>query len=556
MKGTRAIIEVLKSEGVDLVFGYPGGQIIPLFDEFYDEKDVRLVMPRHEQGGAHAAEGYARVTGKVGVVIATSGPGATNLVTGIADAYMDSTPLVAVTGQVVSQLIGNDAFQEVDVIGITRSISKHNYLVKKPSDLPSMLKSAFHIARSGRPGPVVVDIPSDIQKTEINAPIPDSVRIPGYQPTYEGNPRQIDRIAQMINASERPVLYVGGGIVSSGASEHLREVARQANLPVTTTLMGLGCFPSDDPLSLGMLGMHGSAYANQAVMGCDLLIAVGARFDDRITGKTAAFAPLAKKIHVDIDPTSVSKNVGVDLPVIGGADNILRELLPKLERRERQAWFARIAEWKASSPLDVPEYAGAVAPQRVLREMNRLSRDRDPVLVTDVGQHQMWSALYWNHQRPRRWVSSGGLGTMGFGLPAAIGAQLGLPDNLVFCVTGDGGIQMNIQELATVKRLDLPVKIILMNNGYLGMVRQWQELFWNKRYSHTNLSDNPDFVAIAEAYGIKSLTLDSGDRTAATLEEAIDHPGPVLVDVRIDREANVYPMVPAGEPLDQIITRR
>ena len=553
MKGTRAIIEVLKSEGVDLIFGYPGGQIIPFFDEMHGEKEIRLILPRHEQGGVHAAEGYARVTGKVGVVVATSGPGATNLVTGIADAHLDSTPLVAITGQVVTPLIGNDAFQEVDVVGITRSISKHNYLVSNPKELPFMLKAAFHIARTGRPGPVVVDIPSDIQRSEIAAPSPDRIDLPGYQPTYEGNPRQIERIAQMINASERPLFYVGGGVVESDASGDLLEAARKVNIPVTTTLMGLGCVPSDDPLSLGMLGMHGTAYANRAVMACDLLIAVGARFDDRITGKIAAFAPRAKIIHIDIDPTSVAKNVRVDLPVIGSAKNILGQMLPKLEPRRRAEWFEQIRAWKESSPLDVPEYPGSVAPQRILRTIDRLTRDRDTILCTDVGQHQMWSALYWNHRRPRNWVSSGGLGTMGFGLPAAIGAQLGRPDSLVVCIAGDGGIQMNIQELATVARLDLPVKIFVMNNGFLGMVRQWQQLFWGRRYSHTDISDNPDFIRVAEAYGIKALALQHGDDQEAVIGAAVKHPGPVLVDVRIEREANVYPMVPAGEPLDNII---
>ncbi len=553
MKGTRAIIEVLKSEGVDLVFGYPGGQIIPLFDEFYDEKDVRLVLPRHEQGGAHAAEGYARVTGKVGVVIATSGPGATNLVTGIADAHLDSIPMVAITGQVPSHLIGNDAFQEVDVVGITRSVSKHNYLVKSPADLAFMLKAAFHIARSGRPGPVVVDIPSDIQRMDYNHVIPDKIDIPSYQPNYEGNPRQIDRIADMINASKRPVLYIGGGVVSSNASDFVRRAAEQANIPVTTTLMGLGAFPAASPLSLGMLGMHGTFFANRAVMSADLLIAVGARFDDRVTGKLSAFAKGAKVIHIDIDPTSVSKNVKVDLPVIGCARNIMEQLLPKLEHRERAEWMAELASWKDEAPLN--HFNVGLTPQHIIREMARAAGDRDTILCTDVGQHQMWSALYWDHKKPRNWVSSGGLGTMGFGLPAAIGAQLGRPDSLVYCATGDGGVQMNIQELATIRRLNLPVKVVIFNNGYLGMVRQWQELFWNKRYSHTDLSDNPDLARIAEAYGIKTLVIDAADKVAPYLAEAVAHDGPVVVDARIEREANVYPMVPAGEPLDKIILK-
>ncbi|MCC8189992.1 MAG: biosynthetic-type acetolactate synthase large subunit [Planctomycetes bacterium] len=551
MKGTRAIIEVLKSEGVDLVFAYPGGKVIPLFDEFHDEQDVRLVLPRHEQGGAHAAEGYARVTGKVGVVIATSGPGATNLVTGIADAYMDSVPMVAITGQVQSHLIGNDAFQEVDFIGITRSISKHNYLVSTPEELPFMLKAAFHIAKTGRPGPVVVDIPSNIQRAEITEPIPETIHIPSYQPNYDGNPRQIDRIAKMINAAERPLLYVGGGVVSSQASACLEQVARRGGIPVTTTLMGLGAFPSDDPLSVGMLGMHGTAYANRAVQACDLLVAVGARFDDRATGKIAAFAPNAKIIHIDIDPTSVSKNVRVDMPVIGCARKILEQLLPKLDERNRGPWLEAIRAWKEELPLN--HTSPGMTPQHVIREMSRLSRDRDTILCTDVGQHQMWSALYWDHRQPMRWVSSGGLGTMGFGLPAAIGAQLGRPEDLVWCVSGDGGIQMNIQELATIRRLGLPIKIVIMNNGFLGMVRQWQQLFWDRRYSHTDLSDNPDFVRIAEAYDIKAMAIERAEDIVPRLEETISHPGPVLVDVRIEREANVYPMVPDGESLSDVI---
>ena len=551
MLGTRAIIEVLKSEGVDLVFAYPGGQVIPLFDAFHDEKDIRLVLPRHEQGGAHAADGYARVTGKVGVVIATSGPGATNLVTGIANAHMDSIPMVAITGQVPSHLIGNDAFQEVDVIGITRSISKHNYLVKDPEDLPFMLKAAFHIAKSGRPGPVVVDVPSSVQKADIQRAIPDSIHIPSYQPNYEGNPRQVERIAKMINASQRPVLYVGGGVISSDSADLLRHAAEAANIPVTSTLMGLGAFPAAHPLSLGMLGMHGTFYANRAVMNCDLLIAVGARFDDRVTGKLQAFAPNAKVIHIDIDPTSVSKNVVVDLPVIGCVRNILGQLLPRLEKHEREEWLQQIDAWKREFPLNHTN--PALTPQHVLREMARLSRDRDPIMVTDVGQHQMWTALYWDHRGPRRFITSGGLGTMGFGLPAAMGAQLGKPDQLVFCVCGDGGIQMNIQELATIRRLNLPIKIIILNNGYLGMVRQWQEIFWDRRYSHTDISDNPDFLHIARAYGIKDLGIGKAEDIVPVMEEAIAHAGPVVVDVRIEREANVYPMVPAGEALDNMI---
>ncbi|MDR1519288.1 MAG: biosynthetic-type acetolactate synthase large subunit [Planctomycetota bacterium] len=554
MLGTRAIIETLKSEGIDLVFAYPGGKVIPLFDEFYDEKDIRLILPRHEQAGAHAADGYARATGRVGVVIATSGPGATNLATGIANAHLDSIPLVAITGQVQSNLIGNDAFQEVDVVGITRSISKHNYLVSSPANLVFMLKAAFHIARSGRPGPVVVDIPLDVQQAEIREAIPAKIDLPSYQPNYEGNHRQIERIAKMINASAQPLLYAGGGVVSAGASDFLRQAAETAEIPVILTLMALGTVPSDNRLCLGMPGMHGTIAANRAIMDCDLLIAIGARFDDRVTGKVENFAPKAKIIHIDIDPTSVAKNVRVDIPVIGGADNILRQLIPQLGKRNREKWLAETAGWRTEvSALPIQAAKAELSAPEVIRAMANLSRDLNPILVTDVGQHQMWAALNWDHRQPRRFISSGGLGTMGFGLPAAVGAQLGRPDQLVFCLSGDGGIQMNIQELATVNRLDLPIKIVVMNNGCLGLVRQWQELFWNRRYSQIDLSDNPDFGRVAEAFGIKALAIDRKGEIIPKLEEAIRHPGPVLVDVRIGWDDNVFPMVPPGESLNRII---
>jgi len=551
MKGTKIFVEALRSEKVEVVFGYPGGALIPLFDELQHAKDIRFILPRHEQAGCHAAEGYARVTGKCGVVIATSGPGATNLVTGIANAYMDSIPLVAFTGQVKTHLIGNDAFQEVDLTGITRSITKHNYLIKNPEDLPVVLKEAFHIATTCRPGAVVVDLPVDVTTAEIETPLPASVDIPGYKPKLEGNPKQIERAAEVINASARPVLYLGGGIITSGCHDLVRKIAEKANLPVTTTLMGLGAFPSNHPLSLHMLGMHGTAYANYAVTNCDLLIAVGARFDDRITGKISAFAPDATIIHMDIDPTSVSKNIPVDIPVVGDAGNILKQLLPHLKTQERKEWLGRIAEWKKNFPLKYS--ATGLKPQFIIETLYELTQKRKTIICTEVGQHQMWAALFYQFTKPRTWVSSGGLGTMGFGLPASIGAQVGKPDHLVFDIAGDGSIQMNIQEFATIRNHKLPVKILVLNNGYLGMVRQWQELFFDKRYANTNLQDNPDFVRIAEAYDIKGLRITKKAEVKKTLQEAIAHKGPVLVDCQIDREENVFPMVPAGEAIDRMI---
>ncbi len=551
MKGTKLFIECLRNEKVDTVFGYPGGMLIPLFDELVKAKDINFILPRHEQAGCHMADAYARVTGKPGVVFSTSGPGATNLVTGIANAHMDSIPLVAFTGQVKTHLIGNDAFQEVDVTGITRSISKHNYLVKNPEELPHIIREAFHLATTGRPGPVVIDLPVNITTADIKTPVQKSIDLPGYKPSLNGNPKQIAKACEMINEAERPVLYVGGGVIASGCHELLLKVAEKANVPVTTTLMGMGAFPDTHKLSLNMLGMHGTVFANYSVTHCDVLIAVGARFDDRITGKIEAFAPDAKIIHIDIDPTSVSKNIPVDVPIVGDAAKILKQMLPILKKNPRKAWFDQINQWKKDYPLKYDK--DKLRPQAVIETLWELTKRRKTIITTEVGQHQMWTALFYKFTKPRTFCSSGGLGTMGFGLPAAIGAQIGKPDHLVVDISGDGSFQMNIQELITLRNKKLPVKILILNNNYLGMVRQWQELFYERNYAFTDLSDNPDFVAVAEAYGIKAMRLDKPENTEKVLKEMIAYKGPVLVDVVVEREENVFPMVPAGEAINQMI---
>ena len=550
-KGARILVNALLEEGVDTVFGFPGGAVLPLFDVLYD-KPVNFILSRHEQGAAHMADGYARATGKVGVCLATSGPGAANLTTGIATANMDSIPVVAITGQVKTHLIGNDAFQEADVTGITRPITKHNYLVKDIRDLARIVKEAFYIAGTGRPGPVVIDLPVDITTTEHEGPVDNTVRLPGYRPVLEGHPRQIRLAAEAINEAERPVMYVGGGTIISGASRELRSLAESANIPVTMTLMGLGAFPGDHPLTLGMLGMHGTAQANHAIMESDLIIAVGARFDDRVTGKVEAFAPHAKVIHIDVDPTSISKNIQVDIPVVGDATAILRELVQHVRHAPREDWLKQIAEWKAKNPLTYDRNASEVKPQAVLEELRRLTPD-DAIICTEVGQNQMWTALFYRFMQPRTFLTSGGLGTMGYGFPAAIGAQVGCPDRVVVDIAGDGSIQMNIQELTTAVNYRLPVKIVVLNNGYLGMVRQWQELFYNHRYSETDLSNNPDFVKVAQAFGATGLRLDDPKQVREKLEETLNTEGPVLLDVRISREENVFPMVPAGQAINRMI---
>ncbi|HOX04827.1 MAG TPA: biosynthetic-type acetolactate synthase large subunit [Planctomycetota bacterium] len=551
VKGAQILINALEREGVEVAFGYPGGVVIPIFDKLYDSRQIHFYLTRHEQAAAHAADGYARATGKVGVCIATSGPGACNLVTGIATANMDSVPMVAITGQVKTNLIGNDAFQEADITGITRPITKHNYLVKRVEDLARVVQEAFHIARTGRPGPVLVDLPVDVSNSEYEDVLPEKVSLPGYKPNYEGNPRQIERVAEAINAAERPVIYAGGGCIISDCCDELRQLAERAEIPVTNTLLGLGSFPGDHPLSLQMLGMHGTVWANYAVHHADMLISVGARFDDRITGKVSAFAPDAKIVHIDIDPTAISKSIPVDLPIVGDAKRVLRKLLPLIKKRHHPAWLAQIEEWRRKYPLKYG--ADGLRPQYVVEKIWELTRDRDTVITTEVGQNQMWAAQFYKYARPRSFLSSGGMGTMGFGLPAAIGAQLGRPKSLVIDIAGDGSIQMNIQELTTAVRLKLPVKIALLNNGYLGMVRQWQELFYKKRYSQTDLEDNPDFVKVAEAFGARGIRVTRREDVEPALREAFRLKECVMLDFHVTREENVFPMIPAGEAVDRMI---
>jgi len=547
--GADIFVESLVKEGVEYIFGIPGAVIIPLFDKLYDSP-IKIILTRHEQGAGHAADGYARASGKVGVCIATSGPGATNLVTAIATANFDSVPMVAFTGQVRTPLIGNDAFQEADTTGITRTITKHNCLVRDVCDLPRAIKEAFHIARTGRPGAVLVDLPMDVSLGECDLPYPGSVNIPGYKPTCKGNERQIKFAAEAINESKRPVLYVGGGVIISEASQEIMELATKASIPVTTTLMGLGAFPETHPLSLKMLGMHGTVYANYAVMDSDLIIAVGARFDDRITGRIDTFAPGAKIIHVDIDPTSISKSIKVDIPVVGDARGILRSLINYVEPATHDEWLAKINDWKQQYPL---RYApDGLKPQYVIEQICEATKG-EAIIATEVGQNQMWTTQWYTHTRPRHFISSGGLGTMGYGFPAAIGAQLACPGKLVFDIAGDGSIQMNIQELATAVQYNLPVKVAILNNGCLGMVRQWQELFYQKRYAGTLFQHNPDFVAVAKGYGAEGIRVTKKEEVRPAIEQAIQTPKPVFIDFVIDRDEKVFPMVPAGQAINKMI---
>ncbi|MCU0640873.1 MAG: biosynthetic-type acetolactate synthase large subunit [Candidatus Margulisbacteria bacterium] len=554
LTGAQALLESLHREGVEIIFGYPGGVVLPLYDAMFADKRVKHILVRHEQGAAHAADGYARATGKVGVCLATSGPGATNLTTGIANAYMDSIPMIAITGQVATSLLGRDSFQEADVTGITMPIAKHSYLIKKVEDLPRIMKEAFHIARSGRPGPVVVDIPKDIFVNKLEYKYPDQVDIPSYKPRTEGHPKQIALAIKAIQAAKKPIIYAGGGVISADASSELKELAEKCNLPVTTTLMGIGAFPETHELSLGMLGMHGTAYANYAVTECDLLIGIGARFDDRVTGHIAKFAPNAKIIHLDIDPAEIGKNVRVDIPIVGDVKKVLQALLAKIGPKEKHApWVDQITEWKKKYPLAYKQ-AETIKPQYVIEQAHELAKERDTIIVTEVGQNQMWAAMFYQFTKPRSWISSGGLGTMGFGLPAANGAQFGRPDALVIDFAGDGSIQMNIQELTTAVNNRLPIKIFVLNNCFLGMVRQWQELIYDRHYSHTNLCNNPDLVKIAEAYGAVGMRVSKPAEVRSAIEKAFAiNDRPVLVDFVVAKEENVFPFVPPGQAINEMI---
>jgi len=568
--GAQIVVDALVQEGVKVVFGYPGGTVIPIFDVLYDTKEFTFILTRHEQGAAHAADGYARATGEVGVCIATSGPGAMNIMTGVATAYLDSIPMVAITGQVSSPLLGTDAFQEADIVGVSRSITKHNFLVKDIAELPTVMKQAFHIARTGRPGPVLVDVPIDIARTVLDDyEYPQSVSIRGYKPTVEGHPKQIEKVAAMIESSKRPLLFAGGGVIASGAYAELKELAEKTNMPVTLSFMGLGAFPGNHPLFIGMPGMHGGKCANRVFQECDLIVSVGARFDDRVTGFVARFAPNAKIVHLDVDPASVSKIVKVDVPVVGDARRILIALNKIVKPRAADKWNDSVQDWKGEKLFSYQPSADEIKPQSVIEKLYGVVGG-NAIICTEVGQHQMWTAQYYKFDKPRTLVSSGGLGTMGFGLPAAMGVALSNPGCPVFNIAGDGSIQMNIQELATISINQIPVKLIILNNAYLGMVRQWQDLFYGKRYSSTCLRRGrdcpgcsepsqckklytPNFVDLAKAYGIEAFRADKPADVEKVLRGGIAVNGPAVMEFIVTQEENVYPMVPAGKSLDEIL---
>ncbi|MHB1136246.1 MAG: biosynthetic-type acetolactate synthase large subunit [Coriobacteriia bacterium] len=558
MTGAQAIVRSLQEEGVEVVFGYPGGVVLPLFDALYEAEGMRVILTRHEQGATHAADAYARVTGKPGVVIVTSGPGAANTVTGIANAYMDSVPLVVITGQVATHVLGTDAFQETDITGITIPITKHNYLLDQANEIPATMAEAFHIAGTGRPGPVLIDLPVDISRQEIDFAYPERVNLPGYKPTVKGHAKQIHQAAALIAKARKPLLYAGGGVLSSDGAKELKELAELMQLPVVTTLMGKGAFPEDHHLFVGMPGMHGGKYTNYAITETDLLLGVGVRFDDRVTGKLATFATKAKIVHIDIDPAEIGKNRSVDVPIVGDAKSVLASIVAELRKMgaepKTDAWMRVIDDWRGRYPFHYHASETSIMPQQVVERVRELTKGKPTVFTTEVGQNQMWACQYLRIVEPRTWVSSGGLGTMGFGLPAAIGAQLGRPDHMVIDIAGDGSIQMNSQELATAAINKLPVKVIILNNGYLGMVRQWQELFYERRYSSSTLpQDCPDFVKLAEAYGCFGIRATTPAELDDALVAAFAYDGPAVVDVRVEREENVFPMVAPGGSIDEML---
>ena len=560
MTGAQAIIASLEAEGVDTIFGYPGGQAIKIYDALYDSKQIHHVLARHEQGATHMADGYARATGKVGVVLVTSGPGATNTVTGIATAYMDSIPMVVITGQVTRGVIGTDSFQESDIVGITMPVVKHSFLLQSTDDLTRTFREAFYIASTGRPGPVLIDIPSDLSGAEMVFHYPDSVNLPSYKPTYRGNARQVKQAAELIQKTERPLIYAGGGIVTSHACAELTELAERMQIPVVTTLMGKGAMRCSNPLNLGPVGMHGSKYANMAVTECDLLIAVGARFSDRVTGKVSEFAPHAKVIHIDIDPAEIGKIINPVVPIVGDAKVVLAAINERLAKADAQpidrTWVDDVFSWRERWPFytsDFSDYPNAIAPEVVLHKLSQKLDPEASIVTTEVGQHQMWAHQNIHREHARTFISSGGLGTMGFGFPAAIGAKIGCPESEVVCVAGDGSFQMNSQEMATAKINDVPVKVLIIDNRALGMVHQWQSLFYNKRYSFTELADNPDFVKLADAYGWRARRVEKPEDVDAALDEMLASKEPFLLDVMIPRDQTVYPMVAPGAPIDDII---